>query len=313
MLILENLKIATKSILSNKIRAFLTMLGVIIGVTSVITLLAMGEGVKKSVASEIEAIGSNLIIVLPGQVANHEEDGGGIASMAGVAGISNLTLNDKRAIEEEIDGVENVSPIMFVGGNFIYEDKKAVPMLVGSEPSLENIGFYDLNTGQFISDNDLDNKNKVVVIGNTIVKDLFAENNPLEKRIEINKEEFEVIGTMKTEGLSSMGIDANLMAVIPITVAEEMFETDKLNRITMQARNKDDVSYIQNQIRELLLEKHEGNEDFSVMTQEDMLAMFEQIIGLITTLLSGIAAISFLAGTLWIVLIIFYAQHPSVS
>ncbi len=297
MLILENLKIAVKSILSNKIRAFLTMLGIIIGVTSVITLLAMGEGVKKGVASEIEAIGSNLIIVLPGQVAgNNDGNGGGMSSMAGVAGISTLTLDDKKSIEEKIEGVENVSSIMFVGGNFIYEGKKAVPMLVGSEPTLQFIGFYNLNRGRFIDDQDMNDKNKIVVIGDTIVKDLFGEEDPLEKKIEINKEEFEVVGTMKTEGLSSIGIDANLMAVIPITVAEEMFETNKLNRITMQARNKDEVGSVQNQIKELLLERHEGNEDFSVMTQQDMLAMFEQIISLITTLLSGIAAISLLVG-----------------
>ena len=298
MLILENLKIATKSILSNKIRAILTMLGVIIGVTSVITLLAMGEGVKRGVASEIEAIGSNLIVVLPGQVANGSDDGsgGGMSSMAGMAGISTLTLDDKKAIEEEIDGVENVSSIMFVGGNFSYEDKSAVPMLVGSEPSLEFIDFYNVNSGRFVSSEDMDGKNRVVVIGDTIVNDLFGEDDPLAKKIKINKEEFEIVGTMKTEGLSGMGIDANVMAVIPITVAEEVFETNKLNRITMQASNKDNVGNIQNKIRELLIEKHDGSEDFSVMTQEDMLAMFEQIIGLITTLLSGIAAISLLVG-----------------
>ncbi|NQV00304.1 MAG: ABC transporter permease, partial [Parcubacteria group bacterium] len=197
MLILENLKIATKSILSNKIRAILTMLGVIIGVTSVITLLAMGEGVKKGVASEIEAIGSNLIVVLPGQVANGGDDGsgGGMSSMAGMAGISTLTIDDKKAVEEEIDGVENVSSIMFVGGNFSYEDKNAVPMLVGSEPSLEFIDFYNVNNGRFISNEDMDEKNRVVVIGDTIVNDLFGEDDPLEKKIEINKEEFEVVGT----------------------------------------------------------------------------------------------------------------------
>lgn len=297
MLLLENLKIAIKSILSNKARAFLTMLGVIIGVTSVITLLAMGEGVKKGVASEIEAIGSNLVVVLPGQVANQNgENESGFGGMAGVAGISTLTLDDKRAIEENIEGVSNVSSIMFVGGNFSYEDKNAVPMLVGSEPSLEFIDFYNVNSGRFISSEDMENKNRVVVIGDTIVKDLFEQASPLEEKIKINKEEFEVVGTMKTDGLSSMGIDANSMAVIPITVAEEIFETDKLNRITMQASDSDNVENIRGEIRELLLEKHEGNEDFSVMTQQDMLAMFEQIIGLITTLLSGIAAISLLVG-----------------
>lgn len=297
MLILENIKIASKSILSNKIRAFLTMLGVIIGVTSVITLLAMGEGVKKGVASEIEAIGSNLIIVLPGQVANNNgENRGGLTSVASVAGISTLTMEDKEEIENKIEGVENVSPIMFIGGNFVYEDKSAVPTLVGSEPSLEFLDFYNVDKGRFINDDDMENKNKVVVVGETIVKDLFEEEDPLEKKIKINKEEFEIVGTMKTEGLSSVGLDANVMAIIPITVSQELFETKKLNRITMEASNKDDISNIKEDIESLLIEKHEGNEDFSVMTQQDMLDMFEQIIGLITTLLSGIAAISLLVG-----------------
>ena len=293
MLLVENVKIALRAIWANKIRASLTMLGVIIGVAAVITLIAMGEGVKAGVTSEIEAIGSNIIVVLPGKVLSDKE---GLAGMAGMAGISSLTLDDKEAIKKEIDLIQNVSAIMLVSGDFVYQEKKAIPMLIGGEPDLEFAGLYNIKTGRFLSDQDVEDKKRVVVIGQTIVKDLFETEDPLGKKIEINKIEFEVIGTMETESLSTVGIDANLLAVIPISVSKELFETDRINRILMQAKTKENVEQIQKQVKELLISRHKGKEDFSVLTQEDILKMFEKVIGLITSLLSGIAAISLMVG-----------------
>lgn len=261
MLLYENIKIATNAILTNKIRAFLTMLGIIIGVAAVITLMAMGEGVRKGVASEIESIGSNFIVVMPGKVSDGQN--GGLTQVAGVAGISTITLDDRDAIRDNVDHIEKISAIMFVNGNFTYEDKSAVPLLLGSNPDLQALEFYNPSRGRFINDEDMDNKNKVVVLGGNIVSELFGdEDDPIGNKISINKEDFEVVGTMESESVSGLGIDSNTMAVIPISVSREMFDTDKVNRITAQINSKENIEEARSQIKELLLSRHEGKRIF---------------------------------------------------
>ena len=293
MLLLENIKIALSAIRSNKIRAFLTMLGVIIGVASVVTLIAMGQGVKSEVADEIESIGSNLLIVLPGRVQLEE---GGMGSFAGAAGVSNLTLDDRQAIEEEVVQVESVGALMMLSGSIKHGDKEALPMLVGGEPDLEFLNLYNITAGRFVNDEDKETKRDVVAIGKTVASDLFGEDEPLGKKININKKEFEVIGIMETKSLSNVGIDANSMAVIPITVASEMFETDKLHRILLQVESPEALDETKQQLKDLLLERHEGVEDFSILTQDDILSTLDQVLGLLTALMSGIAAISLVVG-----------------
>lgn len=185
---------------------------------------------------------------------------------------------------------------MLVSGNFSYQDKKAVPLLVGGEPDLNLIELYDLQKGRFIDKNDLDEKRKVVVIGKTVASDLFEEKDPLGKKVKINQEEFEVIGVIKTESVSNIGIDANLLAVIPISVSKEMFKTNRVNRILLQVKTKNDINRVQKEVADLLKKRHQNNEDFSVLTQKDILTMFDEILSLVTALLSGIAAISLIVG-----------------
>lgn len=293
MLFLENIIIALRAIKANKVRSFLTMLGVIIGVSAVITLIAMGQGVKSGISSEIEAMGSNLLIVLPGRVLAENE---GIGSFSGAAGVSNLTLDDQAAIKDNIDGVENVGAIMILAGSIKYEEREAFPMLVGGEPDIEFLNLYNVVAGRFVNNEDRENKNRIVVIGKTVADDLFSEADPLGKKITLNNEEFEVVGTIETKSLSNVGIDANSMAVIPITVAAEMFDTDKLHRIMMQAADDRSIKEIQEELKALLLDRHQGVEDFSVLTQEDILSTLDQVLGLMTALLSGIAAISLIVG-----------------
>lgn len=293
MLLLENIKIALSAIWVNKVRSFLTMLGVIIGVASVISLLAMGQGVKKSFVLEMEAIGSNLIAVTPGKVLSKDATMG---SMAGLAGISSLTLEDSQAIREEIQEVEKISALQLVSGTLIYQDKEVMPMLVGAEEGLEFTSLYKLSSGRFLLDEDVKQKKKYIVIGQTVADDLFGQEDPLGKKVIVQKEEFEVIGVVATESISNMDIDANLVAVIPISLSSKIWDSNRVTRIFIQARSKDEIKIAQEKIKELLLTRHDNKEDFSVVTQEDMLAMFDRVLGLVTVLLSGIAAISLVVG-----------------
>jgi len=293
MVLFENIKSAFRAILVNKVRSALTLIGIVIGVSAVITLVAMGQGVKLGIAKEVEALGTNLLIVLPGRVISEEKGLGGIA---GLAGVSTLTLDDKNAIKNEISEIQKISAILILSENVMYNDKQALPMLIGGEPELEFTNIYNLKFGRFLSDEDITNKNKVIVIGKTVADDLFGQEDPLGKKIIVNKEEFEVIGIIETETLSNIGFDANSMAVIPLSLASDIAKTDRVTRILMQAKNRDDVASAQTRIKELLLSRHNNVEDFSVLTQKDMLKMFDTILNLVTTLLSGIAAISLVVG-----------------
>jgi putative ABC transport system permease protein len=232
---------------------------------------------------------------MPGKVADGQN--GGLTQVAGVAGISTITLDDKDAIKEKVDHIEKISAIMFVNGNFTYEEKSVAPLLIGSNPDLQALEFYNPSQGRFINEEDMDEKSKVVVLGENISSGLFGEDtDAIGKKININKEEFEVVGIMESESVSGLGIDSNTMAVIPISVSKEMFDTDKVNRITAQVDSKDNIEEVRVQIRELLLSRHDGEDDFSVLTQDDLLGLFDIVINLITALLSGIAAISLAVG-----------------
>jgi putative ABC transport system permease protein len=185
---------------------------------------------------------------------------------------------------------------MILSGSIKYEDKDAMPMLVGGEPDIEFVNLYNISSGRFISDQDIDEKSRVIAIGKTVANDLFGERDPLGEKILVNNEEFEIVGVIETRSLSNVGIDANSMVVIPISVASEMFDTDRLHRIIMQVEDQEKISEIQQQVEDLILERHGGVEDFSVLTQEDILSTLDQVLSLMTALLSGIAAISLVVG-----------------
>ncbi len=291
----ENIIIALRSVWANKVRAFLTMLGVIIGVSAVITLIAMGQGVKSSISSEIEAMGSNLLIILPGRVTL--DNGGGLGGISSSAGISTLTLDDKKAINENIEGIENTAAIMMLSGTLKYEGKEAFPFLVGGEQELEFMNLYNVADGRFLNEQDNIEMKKVVVVGKTVAADLFGEGeDPLSKIVVIGKDEYEIIGVMETESLSTVGIDANSMAVMPIQTAAKAFDNNKLHRIMLSVSEGYEIDERSEAIKNFMIERHEGVEDISVLTQEDILSTLDLVLGLMTALLSGIAAISLVVG-----------------
>lgn len=295
MLFLESIKMAFRSIWSNKIRSVLTMLGVIIGVASVISLMAMGQGVKQGITNEVTAIGSNILAVVSGKIS---ADGSG-QGMAGMAGVSSITWQDRKAIEKNIDGISNVAGLMMVQGSLDYNGKKTMPVLMGGEADLKFLNLYNIEYGRFLEDSDVKDKKYNIVVGSTVAKELFDEGKDeevLNKKVVINGEEFEIIGVMETESMSTVGMDANSMAVVPISITREMYNTDQLMRILLQVEDKDNIDNVKQQVYDLLLKRHKDNEDFSILTQDDMLSMMDQILSLVTALLSGIASISLLVG-----------------
>ncbi|MFH1536683.1 MAG: ABC transporter permease [Patescibacteria group bacterium] len=296
MLIIENIKFAFTSLWDNKIRSSLTMLGVIIGVFSVITLISIGEGVKEEFSNQVMDIGSNLVIVVPGQIDTESEE----FNPASIVGVSALTTEDVEAIKNQVPNINETAWLTMISGIISNGDKiSRSSMTIGTQPSIMDLMNQELEEGRFLEQKDIDDNARVVVLTALVKEALFEENeNAIGKNITIRGEEFEVIGLIKKneDALSFGGISFDDMIFLPSTTGEEITEQISIFRIMTQADHPDNVEVVKEKVNEVLLEQHDGSEDFSVLTQEDLLGLFESFLGILTTAISGIAAISLIVG-----------------
>jgi len=324
----ENIKLAIQAIWGKKIRSFLTMLGVIIGVFAIVLLIGIGEGVKSEVTGQIEGLGSNLLFLTPG--AGGPGGGGGGPMGSGIA----FAPEDVETIEE-IAGVKYVVPVAMVPLP-ISDSKPVVPSEMTAEQiqasadiPTESEGMFDQSSlmamatttdaeyaftgdvfsgaeyGRMFTQEEYSNADKVAVVLSGALKELFPDVSPEEvvgKKIYIGKEEFEIVGTVESDGEETTGIfggqgqGLSNIVIIPLTAGHKIMDTDSINQIAVTVEDADQVDAVKEEIRLALLETHEGVEDFSMVTQDELLSMFDQILGVLTTMLGGIAAISLLVG-----------------
>ncbi len=318
----ENFKLALQAIWSKKTRSFLTMLGVIIGVFSIVLLVAIGQGVKQEVTGQIEGLGSNLLFVVPGNFSDETA----APSASGFIGNSSLTEEDVAALAS-INGVELAVPIAIMGLP-VTTERPVAPKDVAVPPSAENqagtvqqsatsimlIGSNaDVKTafagqmtqgeeyGHMFTEEEYESAERVAVGYSGATDALFPEKDIQEvlgETIYIGKHEFEIVGLLEaeqTEGLFS-STDMTKVIVIPFTTAKEISETLAINRIVLSVADSSNIETVKKAAYNSLLNTHEGVEDFDVLTQEDLLDVFNEILGIITTMLGGIAAISLLVG-----------------
>ena len=214
MLYSESMNMALTSLKANKLRSLLTMLGIIIGVGAVIAMISVGMGVKKNVTDSIASLGSNMLIVSPGS-----SNRGGIRSAAG----SNITLkySDAEAIGKKIKNIDCVSPTVSSSYQIVYGNQNWNSSVRGVTPEYMAIQSLTVQTGSFITENDLNKRNRVAVIGPTVASNLFESVNPVGKNIRVNNSPYKVIGVLESKGQSSMGQDQDDVVIIPITTAQE--------------------------------------------------------------------------------------------
>lgn len=295
MIILENFKIAWQSLWRNKLRLFLTMLGIIIGVSSVILLISIGTGLQGFVTQQFESLGSNLIFVTPGQVRK-----GGPPSIQLV-----LSMRDVRALRKIGYPVKKVSAYVesYTVGQYRNKEKN---ITVGG---IDQYGTKLLNLtaekGTGILSSDINKSSRIAFIGPEVAKDLYGEEYPIGKPIIIQSAEYKVIGVFKSKGGGGFGgasFDDSIF--IPITTAQKQFNQEKLSSIYISAANKDQIPQAKKKVEEIMLKSHD-KEQFQVLGQEDLLDTINQILGVITTALGGIAAISLLVGGIGIMNIMF--------
>lgn len=291
----HNVKNALLSIWSNKIRSILTVLGVVIGVTSVTTLVSLGQGLQNDVSNMISDFGTDILIILSGKIDTDNPVGQGDANPAAFISGDILTLEDVATIETN-DKVEQVTPISLVSGTLKYDDKTTSPALTGTYPNvLKAISAISLDMGEMYTAN---NAGNVIVLGDTPKKALFGDTNAIGKTIKIGSESFEVIGSLrKGKTASVFGSEFDTMAFIPFDTATRL-NKDKItiSRIIVNAVNESSVTPLRDELKSAILNNHNDEEDFSILTPDDLLGLFNTFLTLATTMVSAIASISLVVG-----------------
>lgn len=284
------------SLTVNRVRTGLTMLGIVIGIGSVIAMVSIGQGAQNSIESSIQAIGSNLLIVTPGA-----QRGPGVQISAGRGTAQTLTQGDADAIIKEVTLAKAVAPEISRRYQITAKGTNTNTQVVGTVPAYPEVRNIEIDTGSFITDQNVKSISRVAVIGPTARDDLFGmDADPLGQTIRINKVEFKIIGMTKAKGGSGFGSQDD-MIFVPLSTAQRYLAGDTyVTTISISASDAQSMPAIQQQVRDLLLTRHKIQDptqaDFSIINQADVVATASSITGVFTMLLGAIAGISLLVG-----------------
>lgn len=290
----ECIKMAFEGMLSNKLRTFLTMLGIIIGVGAVIAMISLGLGMQEKVKENISSMGSNLLIVMSGgRTANGQR----IASGSG----AHLTYDDAKAIEKNVDGIKYVAPGVQSSYQLVAGNQNWNTQVQGMTPNIIDIRNYTIKTGRMYTEKELTSRDRVCVIGQTVADNLFPEGDPVGKTVRINKAPFRVVGVLNSKGQSSMGQDQDDVVFVPLTTAmQRLMGITYIRNITIQCENENTIEQVQSDVVTLLRQRHKirtgEDDDFSVRNLAEIIKTAQETTGSITLLLAIIAAISLLVG-----------------
>jgi putative ABC transport system permease protein len=287
-----NLHAAATSLWQNRLRTVLTILGILIGVASVVVVIAIGQGARYEVTREIESLGAHLVVVVPGKV----QGGMGMSPMSSI-GLSTITPADVAALKRHPDVVV-AAPLMFLAGGVRRGEKWAsISIPVATTPEFMQVRRLKMAEGRFLAAEDADRS--VCVIGDTLRQELFAGRPALGNTIAVNQMIFRVIGVVAPRAQSDSlfgGNELDAIIYMPIGTVQRLAESRQIHRILAQINARDDPDAIVSRVRQTLLQAHGGVEDFSVLTAREILAMFHKVMNLLTAMLVGISSIALLVG-----------------
>jgi putative ABC transport system permease protein len=295
---LQTLRVATRALLRNKMRSFLTTLGIIIGVSAVIAMVAIGEGAKAQVAAQFASMGSNLLVVLPGSTSAGGQRGG-------YGSMPTLTWDDLRAIRNEVPTVKYAAAQLSSGAQLMSEDQNWSTRVYGTTPEYFLIRNWPTAVGSPMGDSDAESGTKVVLLGQTVVDKLFGANaNPVGQLVRIRNIPFEVKGVLAAKGQSSWGQDYDDVAFIPLkafqTKSQGGLQQFIAGQIYVGATSEPETARAQQQITTLLRDRHHigggQDDDFSIRNLTELANAQEESLKTITTLLAGVAAVALLVG-----------------
>ncbi len=305
MFVSDLLQETYSSLFSNKTRSGLTILGIVIGIGSVVAMISIGQGAQSSIESSIQSIGSNLIMIFPGAQRT-----AGPQISGGMGSAQTLTKEDADAIEEKVTFIKAVAPEMSRRYQIIAKGKNTNTNVIGTVPLYTQVRNLQIDIGSFISDHHLLSSSKVAVLGPSTRDDLFGEDsNPIGQKIRINQVDFTVIGVTKSRGGTGFGSQDD-MVFIPLSAAQHFLSKDtNVSTIYVEVLNQDSMTTVQQQITNLLLTRHSISDpqkaDFNIMNQADIIATASSVTNTFTILLAAIAGISLIVGGIGIMNMMF--------
>jgi len=298
------IKVAINALKRNKMRSFLTMLGIIIGVASVITMLAIGQGSKKSIQDQIASMGSNMLFVMPGNMMTGGVQQGGSSSQR-------LTIADVNAIRTECDAVAAASPEVRSSGQVVYGNSNWPTTIYGGGEEYLEIKSWKVVSGRNITDSEAKGSAKVCLVGRTVADELFGEGvDPTGETIRFKNIPFKIIGVLEEKGQNSFGQDQDDVIIAPYTtVQKRILAQTHIQSIQISARSTEESALAQTQVEEVLRSTHKLREneenDFMIRSQEELSTTMTSITDILTILLGAIAGISLLVGGIGIMNIMY--------
>ena len=289
----ESFLMAWASLVANKLRSLLTMLGIIIGVAAVIALVSIGNGVKQDIENSISSLGSNLLVVLPGAPRTP-------GARPSHGSMKSLKISDYEAIAK-LEGVKAASPMTNGSYVVIYQNKNWTTSVAGVNSNFQDVNNWTMTSGRFFSDKNVQNRERVAVVGQTVVKNLFADEDPVGKEIRVKNIPFRVIGVLKSKGNGTMGNDQDDTVLIPYTTSMERVEgIDYLRRVYVVAKDDEGIDRLQADIENLLRVRHNikdtNLDDFNIQNMKSIMETVAQTTGTFTLFLGAVAAISLVVG-----------------
>lgn len=298
------LKIALKALNNNKLRCFLTMLGIIIGVASVITMLAIGQGSKNSIKAQISEMGSNMIMIHPGNMQR-----GGVRQSSD--DMQTLEVADYEAIRDEAAYISAISPQVNSGGQFINGNNNYPSTIYGITPDYLDIRKVKVKDGDMFTEQDIKSAAKVCLLGKTVIDNLFPNGeDPIGKVVRFNKIPFTVIGTLEEKGTNSMGMDQDDVVLAPYTtIMKRVLAIDYIQGLFASALDEEFTDQAIDEVTSILRERHrlkeDADDDFTIRSQQELSEMMNSTSDMMTVLLACIAGISLLVGGIGIMNIMY--------
>lgn len=305
MSIINLFKIALRAIASNKLRSLLTMLGIIIGVASVITMLAIGQGSKASIRTQIAEMGSNMIMIQPGQ------DKGPGGARQDASDMQTLKLKDYETLREQAKYLSAISPSVNASGQFINGNNNTPSTLYGISPDYLTIRQLKIEDGEMFTENDVKTNAKVCVVGKTVVDNLFPNGeSPVGKVIRFNTISLRIVGVLESKGYNSFGMDQDDVVLAPYTcVMKRVLAVTYLQGINASAITEEMTDLAIDDITQILRNSHkitgESEDDFTIRSQQELSSMMSNTTDLMTTLLLCVACISLVVGGIGIMNIMY--------
>lgn len=288
------LRIALRALTRNKLRAFLTMLGIIIGVGAVIAMVAIGEGAKALVREQIARLGTNVLIIFPGAFTQ-------AGARSGAGGRSTLTDGDAKAIMDEVRGVAMVSPTLRRNDQVVAGNQNWATTIQGVAPEFQQIRKWEVEEGRFLSQGDVDRAEKVALVGRTVAENLFGNEEPLDAIIRVRNIPFRVVGVLAAKGQSGQGADQDDVVMIPYTTMQKrVLRITYVHTIIVSTMSAEQNQVVLEHIAALLRERHrlqpDQDDDFSIRNLSDVAEAASNTASVMAILLGSIAAVSLLVG-----------------